>query len=285
MKESTKHFIDANISVLVYGNSGWGKTQIVKQCAEELNMKCYVLSLAGVAPEDFGIPSTQKTHYQYLPPKWAYNFHKSQESFVLFLDEITQATVQVMHAIYPLVLEKRVGDLHLPNMRIIAASNHEYENQNLTPIMQPLLNRFDVIVDLEKDFGDTLSQNFWKYIKSKYKNLDNVIDVLFDQQITTNPRAYEVGFNFIQNNPQASKQQKMLVLRRSFGDLAPVVLKNLKQEIIENETNDNSRIRHAARAFKNKMLFVDGKFEINPTKELISNIYNLSEEEKASAFI
>lgn len=285
MKSTIIDLLKSNTSTIIYGMSGWGKSQIIEQSSAMLGMKCQILSLAGVAPEDFGIPTIREGYYEYLPPKWAYDYYKSGEDFVLFLDEITQATIQVMHAIYPLVLEKRIGGLYLPNMRIIAASNYDHENPHLTNIMKPLLNRFDVEIKIEEDFGQSMIDDFWKYIEYKYPNQHLLFNKLKSNSITTNPRAYEAGIKFIEENPKANNIAKLLVFKKSFGDLAAVLLDKIKQNIIENETDDDSRLKKASFAYKNKIVTMDGFMKMNPSKEEIAAIYNLTTEEKECVFI
>lgn len=284
MKETITDLLKSNTNTLIYGTSGWGKSEIIEQAAEELGMGCQILSLAGVAPEDFGIPATREGYYEYLPPKWAVDYYKSGEDFVLFLDEITQATIQVMHAIYPIVLNKRISGIELPNMRVIAASNHNHENPHLTTIMKPLLNRFEVEIDMEKDFGQRLVDDFWEYISNKYPGQKGTIDALKANHISTNPRAYESGFKYLQYN-SSNDTARRLVLKKAFGDLAAVVSETIKQKIIESETDDLVRLKEASNAYHNKILNFSGMRKRNPSKDEIIQIYNLSEEEQESVFI
>lgn len=285
MKETITDLLRSNTNTIVYGMSGWGKSQIIEQSSKELGMKCQILSLAGVAPEDFGIPVTREGYYEYLPPKWAVDFHKTGENFVLFLDEITQATIQVMHAIYPLVLDKRIGGLTLPNMRIIAASNHDQENPNLTTIMKPLLNRFSVELKIEEDFGQSMIDDFWSYIINKYPNQRTIIDILKSNVISTNPRAYEEGIRFLENNPSSSQVTKNFVCRKSFGVLSSAVMRGIIQKPIKNETLDQIRLRQASFSYRNKVLNIGRAIKIDPSKAQIIDAFNLTEEEQESVFI
>lgn len=285
MKDTIKGLLSSNTNTILYGKSGWGKSQIVEQCAQELNMKCHILSLAGVAPEDFGIPAVREGYYEYLPPKWAMECYNTQENFVLFLDEITQATVQVLHAIYPLVLNKRIGGLVLPNMRIIAASNYDHENPHLTSIMTPLLNRFDVEIRIEEDFGQSLANDFWAYIEPKYPTIKHITDKLKANQIITNPRAYEAGFKYLVQNPSANKDSMHIVLRKSFGDLCPVVTREIKQKIVSNESDVSVRLKRASFCYRNNLLAIDGVGIQSPTKEQIIYAFNLSPEEQECVFV
>lgn len=285
MKETITNLLRSNTTTIIYGMSGWGKSQIVEQAAKELNMDCKILSLAGVAPEDFGIPAVKEGYYEYLPPKWVVDFYESGKDFVLFLDEITQATIQVMHAVYPLVLNKRIGDFCLPKMRVIAASNYDYENPHLTTIMKPLLNRFDVELKIEEDFGQTMVDDFWAYISGKYQGQISLIEMLKSNVIATNPRAYEAGINFLQNNPGASDITKLVICRKAFGELANVVLSGYKQDVTTNETHDQDRVMKAGFAYKNNVIAMGGALKMNPSRDEIAKYFNLSDEEKECVFI
>lgn len=144
MKQILRKCIENDMPILVYGKSGWGKTSIVDQIGEDMGLDVVKLSLALCLPEDVGgIPSPHDSTFKYLLPQW---FHsRLGKPFILFLDEINQASPQTLHAIYSLVQERRLHETSNPAMKVVAAGNMADENAHLTDIMQPLLNRFYVM--------------------------------------------------------------------------------------------------------------------------------------------
>lgn len=183
MKQTIRRSIEANIPLLILGKSGWGKSSIIKQTCSEMGLPLVDLRCASLLPEDImGIPqiSEDKRSYSFLPPHWA--IENSEKDFVLFLDEINQGTVQVLHAIYRVVLDREISEIKLPRMRIIAAGNKNEENPLLTELMTPLLKRF-YVVDWECDHNAAC-----EYLNDKY-------DVKL-QEIYTTPRETEMGLIF-----------------------------------------------------------------------------------------
>ena len=141
IQERIKKIISANIPLYIEGESGWGKSEIVAQVSEEMGLPLIDIRLAGVPPEDLnGVPVRQGPSFVYLAPEWA-NKMKDKE-FILFLDELNQASPQTLHAAYQIVLNRTIAGVHIPGMHIIAAGNLMEENPLLTEIPTPLLKRF-----------------------------------------------------------------------------------------------------------------------------------------------
>ena len=162
MKQQIKTAVHHNLPILLFGKSGWGKTEIVEQVGKELGLDVVTLSLALCLPEDVGgIPQAEGDSFKYLMPKWFYD--RQDTPFILFLDEINQAPPQVLHAIYGLVQKRELHGYTNSEMRVVAAGNMADENPQLTEIMQPLLNRF-YIMDFIHDPNPAI-----EYLNATYK--------------------------------------------------------------------------------------------------------------------
>jgi MoxR-like ATPase len=73
---------------------------------------------------------------------------------ILFLDELAQAVPMVQEACLQLVLDRQLGEYHLPDgWHIVAASNRSEDRAGTHRLISPLLNRF-VHLDLEVSFDD-----------------------------------------------------------------------------------------------------------------------------------
>lgn len=182
---TVKKFIEADIPVYIEGYSGWGKSSIVNQIAQDLNMPIVTLSLAGISPEDFGgIPRVHDEEYfKYVLPEWALRYN---EPFILFLDEINQAPVSVLHACYGLVLDRVLNGRKLP-CKIVAAGNFNSENEYLVDMsaIRPLMERFYKYT-INHDKADALN-----FLEKKYNLQLSGLLALDWEQTYLNPRRIE----------------------------------------------------------------------------------------------
>lgn len=113
------------VSYMLHGRPGVGKTDIVRQLADELDAKLFDLRLTTIEPQDLrGLPyfdhQTRQTVW-YKPEDLPDDPNRPS---VLFLDELTAAAPALQPAVYGLLQERRVGPHHLPdNTFVIAAGN------------------------------------------------------------------------------------------------------------------------------------------------------------------
>ncbi|NCD07431.1 MAG: AAA family ATPase [Spirochaetia bacterium] len=182
-KEKIKLHLKANVPLLIYGESGWGKSSIVSQVAEELNLPMVIANVNSWTAEDFGglvRPSKCGKFYDYLPPKWVVD-NKDRE-FLFFIDEINQANISVLHSLYRIVLDREVAGIKL-NMKIIACGNLNSENPYLTDLPEPLLKRFSTYT-WQKDITSAV-----RYLNNKFKTKIS--------KIYTNPRQTEMALSML----------------------------------------------------------------------------------------
>jgi MoxR-like ATPase len=79
-------------------------------------------------------------------PDWiAEVLMRPNENFVLFFDEINHASEAVLNNLYGVVLERKLGRWTFNNVRIIAAGNTSNENESISMLSKPFLNRFEII--------------------------------------------------------------------------------------------------------------------------------------------
>lgn len=139
-----KKHIEADVPLLILGASGWGKSATVTQVAQDLKLPIVFANATAWTAEDFGglvRPTSDGSAYSYLPPKWAVD--NKDATFIFFIDEINQANISVLHALYKVVLDREVAGIKL-RMHIIACGNTADENPYLTELPEPLLKRFSV---------------------------------------------------------------------------------------------------------------------------------------------
>lgn len=169
--EAISVYAVANVPVMLWGQPGIGKSDIVRQLAAKtpgkfLNpktgkkeRKVFDVRLALLDPTDLrGIPyydPEQKT------ARWGQSCilpmmgREEDEDAILFLDEINSAPPVIQAAAYQLVLDRKVGEYELPKgVTIIAAGNRQSDKGVVFQMPTPLLNRFAHI-----DF--TVSNDDW----------------------------------------------------------------------------------------------------------------------------
>ena len=137
--------------VYLWGPPGVGKSSVVKQVTESLNLGLVDVRATLLDPVDLrGLPRLTKDSAVWCPPA----FLPKGGSGILFLDELAQAPPLVQAACLQLVLDRRLGEYELPEgWSVVAASNRTEDRAGTHRLISPLLNRF-VHVDLEVSVDD-----------------------------------------------------------------------------------------------------------------------------------
>ena len=122
-----------NIPLFIWGYHGIGKTEGVRQCAEELNFDCSTLNLANQSPEELlGLYKIVGDVVKYYRPEWL--MLDNPRPVIYFLDEILRGPDYVKQSIFNFVAE---GRLHTHKLRdcdvVIAANNPNTEDYVFNP--------------------------------------------------------------------------------------------------------------------------------------------------------
>lgn len=125
--------------VFIWGAPGIGKSAIVEQFANDVGLECVSLLGSQLAPEDIiGVPQIVDGRSVFCPPRMI----AKEEPYCLFLDELNACSQEVQKAFYSLILERRIGEYHLPEGSIvIGAGNRAQDNAITRPMSSALLNR------------------------------------------------------------------------------------------------------------------------------------------------
>ena len=144
--------IAAQQPVFIWGGPGIGKSAVVRQLAEALQMQLRDIRALLLDPVDLrGLP--------FLGPdgrsKWATpDFLPEDGAGILFLDELNAAPAMVQASCYQLVLDRKLGEYVLPrDWAIIAAGNRDSDRAVTSRMPTPLRNRF-VHIEFEVDLQD-----------------------------------------------------------------------------------------------------------------------------------
>lgn len=124
----------------VWGKSGVGKSDVVRQLSADLGVRLIDFRAALRDPVDLmGIPTVTNGMTTYNPPA---ELPRDGEG-ILFLDELNSAKPDTMAALYQLTLDRRIGSYELPQgWRIFAAGNGVNDRGVTYRMPAPLANRF-----------------------------------------------------------------------------------------------------------------------------------------------
>lgn len=167
-KESLDYIRKSNIAVLVWGHHGVGKSQAVKQYADENKLEFIDLRLGtqdvgdllGLA--DFKVNEKgEKVATKFMQPTWFPTNPNSKG--IIFLDEVNRGRRDVLQAVFQLVLDKRLHEYKLPEgWSVIAAANPSTQDYIVTDISdRAFLDRFCHIKLAPS------KQEWFKYARSK----------------------------------------------------------------------------------------------------------------------
>src|SRR4051812_670775 len=139
-------------SVLLLSPPGVGKSELVHQAAAEHGLPVRSLLGTQIAPEDVsGVPRLVGQRTVFCPPRLL--LPEDNRPFCLFLDELPAAHAEVQKAFYSLLLERRLGEHHLPpGTWVVAAGNFSEDRTLVRPLSSALVNRLFIVpirVDLE----------------------------------------------------------------------------------------------------------------------------------------
>lgn len=203
-----KKGLESKKNMLVFGQSGYGKTATVEDYADEQGLKIAYCDMAGQLPESIaGIPAVIMTkdtttgYYRRMLDVELQEFLECKgEGWLLFFDEINQGSPESLNTLYsvthPNPEMRRWAGHRISKCQIVACGNLSDGTDGtvyLTDLPTPLLNRF-FCFELKPNKKDATD-----YLKKKYKNIPQVakyIKVMLDNGIA--PRDCDLALDILQ---------------------------------------------------------------------------------------
>jgi len=178
--------------VMLWGPPGVGKSQMVAQVGQRHEVPVIDVRLSQMEPSDLrGIPFRVEDRVEWAIPAMLPDAQRHGPEGILFLDEITSAAPSVSAAAYQLILDRRLGEYHVPQGWAIFAAGNRQGDRGVTYTMPaPLANRF-AHFEVESHLDDWVS---WAYQHGIDERLIAFLrfrpDLLFDFDPAHNPVAF-----------------------------------------------------------------------------------------------
>lgn len=143
-----KGSVESGVAVFIHGKSGDGKSARVRQ----IDPDCEIVSIGTLSPElliGMALKNNDEKKVEYIAPPWYQRLVDKCEKepnkiHILFLDELTNASLNMQKYGYSIALDRKVNDFfELPkNCRVVAAGNEINDSKAASEIAEPLFNRF-----------------------------------------------------------------------------------------------------------------------------------------------
>ena len=229
-----------NRPLFLWGPPGIGKSDIIKQIAEDTGREVVDVRLSLWEPTDIkGIPffNPKTSKMEWAPPIELPEDPNS--TAILFLDELTSAAPATQAAAYQLVLNRRIGTYKLPDgVSIVAAGNRDSDKGVTYRMPSPLANRF-MHLELKSNHAD------WEQWAIKNQIHEQVIGYLayskqdlydFDPRSATRAFATPRSWTYVSDllkDKQTSESTLTDLIAGSVGD--GIVGKFMRHRALANE--------------------------------------------------
>jgi len=156
--------------VLISGPPGIGKSEIVYQVCDKLNLKVYETRLYEQGESAAGLPRSQDGITRFDKPFWLDELIKGGYQ-VLFLDDFHLVPPQIQKFLYKLLTHKELHDYKVPqDLKIILAGNFKIDSADSSEVQSPIMSRLHLAIEYEPD-----QEVFLKFARSQPSRFDSRI--------------------------------------------------------------------------------------------------------------
>lgn len=150
--ELVRRALEKNLTLLITGPPGIGKSEIIFQRAREVNLRVQEVRLYLMDPgEAKGIPDIIDGETFWSRPAWL----PKEPRVVLLFDDIHLCDELRQAPLFELLLTRRLHGHTIPDeVRIIAAGNIGVSASGGSEILAPVMNRFDLAVEFVPTVDD-----------------------------------------------------------------------------------------------------------------------------------
>jgi hypothetical protein len=144
--------------ILIKGEPGIGKTEIIKQVAKNLDADLIVSHPAVSDPTDYkGLPVREASgdHATFLPFGETWRAIQATKLTVWFVDDLGQASESVQKALMQLLLGRRLnGHMLSDDVVFVGATNDVGQKSGVSGLIEPVKSRWTSIVKLDVSLDD-----------------------------------------------------------------------------------------------------------------------------------
>ena len=120
----------ARTPTFIWGPPGVGKSDVVRQTRDELDINLIDQRLSQCDPTDLkGIPFNDNGYTSYAIPGFLPRVDRDGPNGILFLDELNTAPQSIQAAGYQLILDRKLGDYTLPDGWVCMAAGNRAEDR------------------------------------------------------------------------------------------------------------------------------------------------------------
>jgi len=251
LKECLKTALEYNLSVLISGPPGCGKSEITAQAAAELGMPIDELRLYLMEPgEAKGLPDIRDDATYWTRPNWLPLPVDGKR--VLFFDDIHLASEQLQSPLFELLLCRRLhGHEASAETRFVAAGNLSLHSAGASELLAPVMDRFDIAIEFNPTVEDFIQYATSRNVSSKISafliaypeflydpdpptsqkfhsprswfNLHKVLSAGFDLNIAVGVVGVNAGTKFIDSYP---------ILGKCINDLLKSKPESVKDQVV-----------------------------------------------------
>lgn len=180
--------------VMLWGSSGWGKTETVRAYCKEEGMDLLLRNAVYLDPLNCWLPKEDhaKGYIVDMPHEWVHRVLTTKTPLVLFLDELTRCrSVQIMNMLTELLLDRTFNGFPISeHVQIICATNLYDEDNALVEVPDAVMNRM-THVTFAPDAAEAATNMRTALAKQVILQQPNILDIpgVPDLKFKGNPRA------------------------------------------------------------------------------------------------
>jgi hypothetical protein len=241
-KELIKSLRSLKLSFMLWGATGVGKSESVRQLAVELNAELRDIRLCQKQPTDIGgLPALDHDKQQtvFYPPAFLAP-REDDKAVVLFFDEISLAPDDTRSAVLGILGERRQGNVEIPDNWIIVSAGNRPEDLGLARGLGAAANRRLLHIVIEPQLEATL-QYFMKigvaaeilaFLKVFPQHLSGEESARTQKhELYPRPASWEKVSRVLEELRKADKRTKHLAVAGIIGDSVAAEFMLLAEEV------------------------------------------------------
>lgn len=158
LKTTLKAMFSIQRTVCIEGPPGGGKTTIVKEVAQELDVPIITIHLPLRKVEDFGMPKFEGDTHSFTCPDWfpaKGSVHDTGKGGVLLFDDRNQADTDIQKVLANICQARELNDTQLADgWQVVSTGNRKTDRAGANRVLGHLRNR-ETVLEFETDLNDS----------------------------------------------------------------------------------------------------------------------------------